>query len=309
MFAAVDVMAAARRAVARFANVDEASASFVLAGSTSKTRAIFADASLEMTRRIEKLLKKKVADGGGESPLGLTLVDADARARTCSFAYATSSFVQASVQHARGDAFFAALRACDASVTPAVRDAADQAHAILLAAIERVEARRAKKKAEREAAEAAAIRAKMTPRSVKLRRRREEAPREPSHDADPSPKPSSDKAIASDGSNPDRRADPKPDPTPPRDPPPDVGPATVAALALAEAVLTAATNGVASLGCERDPNAMVNDGNDIKERDDAVDRVGPASTRAWSAVGSLRGATIDKATGRWRSSREGRPPA
>ena len=157
-----------------------------------------------MTRRIEKLLKKKVGDGGGESPLGLTLVDADARARTCSFAYATSSFVQASVQHARGDAFFAALRACDASVTPAVRDAADQAHAILLAAIERVEARRAKKKAEREAAEAAAIRAKMTPRSVKLRRRREEAPREPSHDADPSPKPSSDKAIASDGSNPDR---------------------------------------------------------------------------------------------------------
>ena len=308
LFAAVDVMAAARRAVARFANVDEASASFVLAGSTSKTRAIFADASLEMTRRIEKLLKKKVGDGGGESPLGLTLVDADARARTCSFAYATSSFVQASVQHARGDAFFAALRACDASVTPAVRDAADQAHAILLAAIERVEARRAKKKAEREAAEAAAIRAKMTPRSVKLRRRREEAPREPSHDADPSPKPSSDKAIASDGSNPDRRADPKPDPKPPRDPPPDVGPATVAALALAEAVLTAATNGVASLGCERDPNAMVNDGNDIKERDDAVDRVGPASTRAWSAVGSLRGATIDKATGALAKLARGSPP-
>ena len=62
LFTAVDVMAAARRAVARFANVDEASASFVLAGSTSKTRAIFADASLEMTRRIEKLLKKKVGE-------------------------------------------------------------------------------------------------------------------------------------------------------------------------------------------------------------------------------------------------------
>ena len=74
-------------------------------------------------------------------------------------------------------------------------------------------------------------------------------------------------------------------------------------------MLTAATNGVASLGCERDANAMVNDGNDIKERDDAVDRVGPASTRAWSAVGSLRRATIDKATGALAKPREGRPPA
>ena len=308
LFAAVDVMAAARRAVAKFANVDEASASFVLAGSISKTRAIFADASLEMTRRIEKLLKKKVGDGG-DDVLGLTLLDADARARTCSFAYATSSFVQASVQHARGDAFFAALAACDASVTPAVRDASTQAHAILLAAIERVEARRAKKKAEREAAEAAAIHSKMTPRSVKLRRRREETPREPPRaDPDPSPKPSSGEGIASDDTNRDRRTDPTPDHKPPgRDPPPDVGPASVAALALAEAVLTAATNGVASLGCERDANAMVNDGNDIKERDDAVDRVGPASTRAWSAVGSSAARRLTWRRGRWRSSREGRP--
>ena len=309
LFAAVDVMAAARRAVAKFANVDEASASFVLAGSISKTRAIFADASLEMTRRIEKLLKKKVGDGG-DDVLGLTLLDADARARTCSFAYATSSFVQASVQHARGDAFFAALAACDASVTPAVRDASTQAHAILLAAIERVEARRAKKKAEREAAEASAIHSKMTPRSVKLRRRREETPRElPRADPDPSPKPSSGEGIALDDTNRDRRTDPTPDHKPPgRDPPPDVGPSSVAALALAEAVLTAATNGVASLGCERDANAMVNDGNDIKERDDAVDRVGPASTRAWSAVGSLRGATIDVATGALAKLARGSPP-
>ena len=48
----------------------------------------------------------------------MTLLDADARARTCSFAYATSSFVQASVQHARGDAFFAALAACDDPTRP-----------------------------------------------------------------------------------------------------------------------------------------------------------------------------------------------
>jgi len=311
LFTAVDVMAAARRSVARFANVDEASASFVLAGSTSKTRAIFADASLEMTRRIEKLLKKKV----GDDVLGLTLIDADARARTCSFAYATSSYVQASVQRARGDAFFAALRACDASVTPAVREAAEQAHAVLLAAIERVEARRAKRKAEGEAAAAAALRAKMTPRSVKLKRRREEAPQEP---RDLDSKPSSGEATAFGGSNLGRtdpkldpgRTDPKPDPKPrTRDPPPDVGPAAVTALALAEAVLTAATNGVASLGCERDTNAMVDDGNDIKERDDAVDRVGPASTRAWSAVGSLRGATIDKATGALAKLARRSPPA
>ena len=144
LFTAVDVMAAARRAVARFANVDEASASFVLAGSTSKTRAIFADASLEMTRRIEKLLKKKVGDGGGESPLGLTLVDADARADV--LVRVPSSFVQLRC-NTRGRRFLRGPAA--AASAPAVRTSA--AHAILLAAIERVEG--GGRKAEREAAE------------------------------------------------------------------------------------------------------------------------------------------------------------
>ena len=53
--------------------------------------------------------------------------------QTCAFAYATSAFVQVTTQAAKGEVFFKALHAVNASVTPAVKDAARHAHAGLIA--------------------------------------------------------------------------------------------------------------------------------------------------------------------------------
>jgi hypothetical protein len=79
--------------------------------------------------------------------------------------------VQVTTQAAKGEVFFKALHAVNASVTPAVKDAARHAHAVLLAAIERIEAKKVKRRKEREAAEAATKRAKMTPASGQAQRR------------------------------------------------------------------------------------------------------------------------------------------
>jgi len=65
------------------------------------------------------------------------------------------------------------------------------------------------------------------------------------------------------------------------------------ALALAEAALAAATQGVASFGVEKDESSF--EVNDIKEKMDAIEFVGPASARAWACVESLRVATVDEA--------------
>ena len=285
ILATIDVMTAARKAMATLAAADEASAAFALAGSTSDKRAILTDASLAMTARVQRLLM----EASGASSLGvLTPLDPDARTMTCAFAYATSAFVQVTTQAAKGEVFFKALHAVNASVTPAVKDAARHAHAVLLAAIERVEAKKVKRRKEREAAEAATKRAKMTPRAVKLN-----AGKLSGKKTDP---PASTRVtherLRFDGGS-DDKDDTKGRDAKPRDPPPDVGIVSVMALALAEAALAAASQGVASFGVEKDESSF--ELNDIKEKMDAIEFVGPASAKAWACVESLRVATVDEA--------------
>jgi hypothetical protein len=65
VLATIDVMTAARKAMATLAAADEASAAFALAGSTSDKRAILADASLAMTARVQQLLMEA---SGAELP-------------------------------------------------------------------------------------------------------------------------------------------------------------------------------------------------------------------------------------------------